>query len=117
MSYKDETVRLLKNEYISFYKDCPIQKYAAMYIGRDEDTVIRWRKDDSIFAGAVERVKADWVRKKLQASKAEFALERLEKEVFASKYMEERTHEGIVIYKPEKYPSLDEATPERPCDS
>jgi HJR/Mrr/RecB family endonuclease len=31
----------LKQEYTRYFEDVPIQKYAAMAIGRDEDTIIR----------------------------------------------------------------------------
>ncbi len=72
----------LKEEYVKYFTDVPVQKYAAMYIGRDEDTIIRWRKDDKDFADAVQRAKSEWVRKKMLATKSEFALERLEREVF-----------------------------------
>ncbi|MDB5162109.1 MAG: hypothetical protein JWM52_617 [Candidatus Saccharibacteria bacterium] len=75
---------LLKQQYIEYYEDVPIQKYAAMAIGRDEDTVIRWKKEDTSFADAIKRAHAQWVRKKVIAVKAEFALERLQKEVFSA---------------------------------
>ena len=75
----------LKEEYVHYYTDVPVQKYAAMYIGRDEDTIIRWRKEDVKFADAVQRAKAEWVRKRVIATKAEFALERLEKDIFSQK--------------------------------
>jgi len=77
------TVEELKIEYIKYYIDVPVQKYAAMAIARDEDTIIRWRKEDPDFADAVQRAKAEWVRKRVIATKAEFALERLEKDVFS----------------------------------
>ena len=72
----------LKEQYLLYFEDVPIQKYAAMAIARDEDTIIRWRKEDPDFADAVQIAKASWIRKKVLATKAEFALERLEKEVF-----------------------------------
>jgi hypothetical protein len=75
----------LKQKYVGYFLDVPVQRYAAMYIGRDEDTVIRWRKEDTQFAEAVQRAKAEWIRKKVIATKAEFALERLERDIFSSK--------------------------------
>lgn len=77
-----DTIDDLKAQYVSYFEDVPIQKYAAMAIGKDEDTLIRWRKADPIFADAVKRAKAEWVRKKILSVKAEFALERIEKEIF-----------------------------------
>jgi hypothetical protein len=78
-----KTIIDLKSEYIKYYIDLPVQRYAAMAIARDEDTIIRWRREDQEFADAVQRAKAEWVRKKVIATKAEFALERIEKEVFS----------------------------------
>src|SRR3990167_1853514 len=82
MAQNKQAIKQLKVDYIEFYKDCPIQRYAADYIGRDEDTIIRWRTIDAKFADAVKRARADWVRKNVLKTKAEFALERLEHEIF-----------------------------------
>lgn len=75
----------LKEMYVDYYADVPVQKYAAMSIGRDEDTIIRWKKEDGVFADSVEKAKAEWIRRRLLTTKAEFALERLEKSVFSEK--------------------------------
>ncbi len=82
----------LKAKYIEYFEDVPVQKYAAMVVARDEDTIIRWKKEDPEFADAVQRAKANWIRKRVIASKAEFALERLENEVFSPKVV--LTHEA-----------------------
>ncbi len=84
MTSSAEVIKL-KNDYVNYFKDVPVQKYAAMFIGRDEDTIIRWKKEDSEFADAVMKSKAEWIRKKVLATKAEFALERLASEVFSPK--------------------------------
>ena len=94
---KDE----LKARYIEYFKDVPVQKYAAKYIGRDADTIIRWRKEDVIFADAIEKSFAEWVRKKMLATKAEFALERLEREVFSPKVALDINQKLDVIPDPE----------------
>ncbi len=86
------SINELKQSYVKYYEDVPVQCYAALYIGRDEDTIIRWRKEDSSFAEAVQRAKAEWVRKKVIATKAEFALERLEKSIFSQ-------HSNVEIIK------------------
>jgi hypothetical protein len=107
MAVQDKgTIQQLKDEYIAYFADVPVQKYAAMYIGRDEDTVMRWKNNDKAFADAVLRAKASFIRKKLIASKAEFALERLEKEVFSPKALDLNVQNkgGFVIYRPEKLP-------------
>jgi hypothetical protein len=82
MNTKTVSIEFLKKQYIDYFEDVPIQRYAAMAIARDEDTIIRWRKEDADFADAVQMAKANWIRKKVLATKAEFALERLDKEVF-----------------------------------
>ena len=75
-------IERLKVKYIEYYKDLPVQKYAAMYVGRDEDTINRWRTEDSEFADKVNQARADWVRSKADKAKVEFALERLERSAF-----------------------------------
>lgn len=75
---KDE----LKAKYLEYYADLPVQKYACMYIGKSEDTLIRWRQEDENFANRLQELRAKWVAKKVSKAKVEFALERLEREVF-----------------------------------
>ena len=72
----------LKERYLEYYADLPVQKYAAMYVGRDEDTIKRWRDNDTDFADKVNLARAKWVRRKASKAKVEFALERLEKSIW-----------------------------------
>lgn len=81
---KEDIVRL-KDEYVEYYTDVPVQKYAAMAIGRTEETVIEWRASDPDFSNRVEKARAAWVKKKAAKVKAEFALERLEKDIWAQR--------------------------------
>lgn len=97
----------IKEEYLDYYKDVPVQKYAAMYVGKSEDTIIRWRKQDPSFAHRVEKLKAEWIRKKAASLKAEFALERLEAEVFSRKepnYGISFKQNNLHVYLPEELP-------------
>lgn len=82
MTSQQEIIKELKVRYIEYYKDLSVQKYAAMYIGRDEETIINWRKADLDFSNRVNLARAEWVRKKATKAKVEFALERLEKSIF-----------------------------------
>lgn len=75
----------LKDEFIKYFEDVPVQKYAGMFIGRSESQIIRWMKEDVVFANRVEEARAKWVRKKATRVKAEFALERLEKDIWAER--------------------------------
>lgn len=80
-----EDIAKLKDDYVEYFKDVPVQKYAAMAIGRDEKTIIRWRNEDTDFANRVDQARSAWVRKKVNKTRAEFALERLEKDIFSEK--------------------------------
>lgn len=75
-----ERIAELKRKYVEYYRDAPIQKYAAMHIGRDQDTIITWRAKDAEFAEAVDQAKAAFVSSKMKKAKVEFVLERLIKE-------------------------------------
>jgi len=108
MAVQDQkTIKQLKDEYVAYFADVPVQKYAAMAIARNEDTILRWKKKDKRFADAVLRAKAQWVRKKLIVTKAEYALERLEKEVFGPKAFdsEPQSKSGHIIYMPKPLPN------------
>lgn len=86
----------LKKKYVEYYETTPVQRYAAMYVGRDEDTILRWKKEDAEFAEAVNLAKAKWVSSRLKDVKSEFALERLEKQIFSQKQEHEHTGEVVV---------------------
>jgi hypothetical protein len=48
---------LESKEDLWYYSKLPVQKLAAEYIGRDEDTIIRWKKSDKKFADQVASAK------------------------------------------------------------
>lgn len=82
---QSENIAKLKAEYIKYFEQVPVQKYAAMHIARNEDTILRWKANDADFADAVQRAKAAYVLKLMPKVKPEFALERLMKDVFADR--------------------------------
>lgn len=71
-----------KDEFVRYFEDVPVQKYAAMYVGITEETATQWMKKDRNFLDRVNQARAKWVKKKTFKAKAEFALERLEHQVF-----------------------------------
>lgn len=81
----EEDIRQLKDRFVEYFREVPVQKYAAMYIGRTEQTIINWLRGDEGFFNRVEEARADWVKKQASKVKAEFALERLEKEIWAER--------------------------------
>lgn len=93
-----EDIAELKDKFVVYFKDVPVQKYAAMYIGRTEQTIINWLKDDQEFFNRVQEAKADWVKKKVTKVKAEFALERLEFDVFKQRSEQDLNHNGEVKF-------------------
>ncbi len=71
-----------KERFLKYFEDVPVQKYAAMYIGRTEQTIVNWLREDNDFFNRVQEKRALWVKKQALKAKAEFKLERLEKEVW-----------------------------------
>lgn len=71
-----------KERFLKYFEDVPVQKYAAMYIGRTEQTIVNWLREDTDFYNKVQEKRALWVKKQALKAKAEFKLERLEKEVW-----------------------------------
>lgn len=82
---KSQTTEIaeLKQRYVDYYSEVPVQRYAAMHIARSEDTIIRWRDADANFAEQVQMAKSDWIKKKIGKSPPAWVLERLEREIFA----------------------------------
>lgn len=76
----------LKAKFMEYFRKTPIQKFAAAYIGRSEDTITDWKKDDSDFSDSIERAKADYVSEKLNKIRSnEWILERVFKGDFAQR--------------------------------
>lgn len=82
----------LKDEYIEYYKDLPVKRYAAGYIGKSEDTVARWLEEDTDFADRVTKAKSEWAKSRARKTMPQFQLERLDKEIWAER--KELTGEG-----------------------
>jgi hypothetical protein len=83
---QQEEIAQLKEAYLGYYRELPIQRLAAGFIGRDEDTIINWRHDDAEFAEACTRAKSDWALRKVKATRnPQWLLERVLKEEFAER--------------------------------
>jgi len=98
-------IAALKEKYLWYYRDCPIQKYAAQSIRRDMDTIIRWRDEDPGFAEAIKEAESEFVRKNLLKTKADWRLERILKSEFAQRTeltgADGEKLEGLVVIKTE----------------
>ncbi len=74
----------LKKKFIEYYSKLPIQKLGAEFIGKNEDTIIRWKKNDKRFADQVASAKSAWALENASLVKSkEWLLERIMKEHFA----------------------------------
>lgn len=90
----------LKDEYIEYFEKLPVYRLAAFSIGRDEDTLLTWRKEDPDFAERIRRAKAAWALKKASSTRVrdEFLLERLLKEDFAAKVEVESNQPASITF-------------------
>lgn len=76
----------LKEKFLEYFKQLPVQKLAAASIGKNEDTLIRWKNEDADFADQVEQAKAEWALSNIKRVKSrEWLLERLMKDHFGGK--------------------------------
>ena|SRR3989344_6427176 len=83
---RDDKITLLKKEFLKYFRELPVQKLAGAYIGKDEDTVSRWKKEDADFADQIGMAKANWAMIKTKKIKSEeWLLERVMKDHFASR--------------------------------
>lgn len=81
---QEENIAQLKEKFLEYYAELPIQKLAAASIGRNEDTITRWKSEDQDFADRVELAKADWAKKMVKGVKSkEWLLERIMKDNFS----------------------------------
>src|SRR5215210_2824766 len=80
---EQERIARLKQEYLEYYRELPVQKLAAAAIGRDDDTIIRWRGQDSEFAEQVQQARAAWALKKTKRVDDTWLLERVLREEFS----------------------------------
>jgi hypothetical protein len=76
----------LKEKFLEYYRELPVLKLAAESVGRNEDTAIRWKKEDPDFAYQVVLARAEWAKRQSKAVKSkEWLLERVLKEHFSEK--------------------------------
>jgi hypothetical protein len=83
-SLPDKNKRILKKRFLEYYAELPNQGLAADSIGKSEDTIIDWRKEDDEFAATMLELKGQWALKKSRRIRDDrWLLERLLKDPFA----------------------------------
>ena len=76
----------LKEKYLKYYSELPNQGLAADSIGRNEDTIILWKKEDSEFSDLCAKAKSDWaLNKSKRIRNEEWLLERVMNDHFGQK--------------------------------
>lgn len=74
----------LKEQFLEYFLDVPIQKYAAAVIGRDENTITRWKTEDVDFSDQINVAKARFLQTNLKRVRSkEWTIERLFKDHFS----------------------------------
>lgn len=90
----DEKVKALKGIAIAAAEQVYHYKLIAMAVARDQDTLIRWRKEDPVFSESLQEARFRFLNKRIKSSKPEFILERLEPKLF--KQRSEVKHSGTI---------------------
>lgn len=93
--YMEQAV--LKRKYLKYYRKLPVQKLAAASIGKDEDTIIRWRREDADFADQTGVAKAEWALEQCKRIRStEWLLERVMNDHFSLKRSEEESKVTLI---------------------
>lgn len=80
-----EGIATLKQLYIEYYRDVPVKRFAAQFIGKDEETVRAWTENDPEFKAQVSEAESQNVKKIIPKTKPEWRLERTFPDVFGEK--------------------------------
>ena len=75
----------LKEKFLEYYRELPIKNLAAAYIGRTDDTILIWQRDDSDFSELVKEAEANWAMKKCKGVEDSWILERVMKKHFSQR--------------------------------
>lgn len=84
----------LKLAFLEYFRKVPVKRYASHYIGKDEDTVRLWEKEDSVFSEQMMKAKAEYLLENMKIVKDKtWLLERLFRDEFALQQKIEHTGE------------------------
>lgn len=76
----------IKERFLEYFKELPVQKLAAAHVGKSQDTITDWKKTDSDFSDQIEAAKARWALTKVKQIKSnEWLLERIMKDHFSQR--------------------------------
>lgn len=76
----------LKRKFLGYFIKLPIQKLAAEFIGKSEDTICDWKNSDPDFASQIASAKSVWALENVSKVKStEWLLERIMSDHFGQK--------------------------------
>lgn len=78
----DDKRLTLKEAFLDYYRQLPIQKAAAAFIKKSEDTITDWKKEDKDFADEIELAKSEFIKTRSVKTAPEWILERVTNEFF-----------------------------------
>ncbi len=89
-----------KEKFLEYFRQLPIQALGAEFIGVDETTISRWKKDDSVFANQVASAKSAWALDNARRVRSkEWLLERVMSNHFMEKKSVEVSGDPLIIIK------------------
>ena len=85
----------LKEKFLEYYRQLPIQKLAAATIGKSEDTITDWKAQDSDFSCQIEDARAQWALDKVKkVPSKEWLLDRILNDHFGPRSKTDITTNG-----------------------
>lgn len=98
-SSSQENISTLKKSFLGYYRTVPVKRYAAAHVGRSEDAVRSWEREDSDFSAQINKLKSAYILKNIKKIKSpEWLLERLVRDTFSPK-------SDLAISDERKYPA------------
>ena len=92
-----------KDKFLEYFRQLPIQELGANFIGVDENTITRWKKDDQEFADCIASAKSSWALDNARRVRSkEWLLEREMSNHFKERKEVEVSGDPLVIIKTEK---------------
>lgn len=100
---KAEDIAEKKEAILLYFRTLPVYKYAAHSVGISQSTLERWREDDTEFDDKLKEAASSFYAAKSRQAKAEFVLERLDKEVWAPPKQEQEIQVNVIHAILDKY--------------
>lgn len=88
----------VKEKFLAYFRELPIQKLAAGWIARDEDTICLWKNEDKDFSDQIIIAKSEWAKRQTGYVKSkEWLLERVMNDHFGERKQIDITSGGKPI--------------------